>query len=132
MPSVSPRSLAIGGAEFDPSSPWWVFEHLQRLVARAPGSAAFVRTAFAELQLDLLRRNRRRRITGRQHLAAGNETEAIATLRALVDSTTDRALILARQLTTELPLQPGYAPILELSDFWNQRDAFVMPTPNPV
>ena len=128
-----PESVSTGGATYDPASPWWIFEHLQRLVARAPGSAAFVR--------DRLRRHSSRPSSPKppppnpsaaEQLAAGNEPAAIATLRALVDSTTDRAITLARQLTIELPLQPDYSPLSELSDYWNARDALVMPAdPEP-
>jgi secernin len=127
-----PAPLSNGGADYDPASPWWIFEHLQRLVARAPGSAAFVRSAFAALEHEFFTETAAAESWAEGHLAAGDETEAIATLRALVDSTTDRALTLARQLTIELPTQPGYSPIPDLAAYWDAQNARVIPVPLPV
>ena len=127
-----PEIVSTGGATYDPASPWWVFEHLQRLVARAPGSAAFVRAAFIELQQTFFTETETAETHAAEQLAAGDEPAAVATLRTLVDSTTTRAITLARQLTLELPLQPDYSPLSELSDYWNARDALVMPAdPEP-
>ncbi len=124
--------VSTGGATYDPDSPWWVFEYLQRLVARAPGSAAFVRAAFIELQQTFFTETETAETHAAEQLAAGDEPAAVATLRSLVDSTTNRAITLARQLTIELPLQPDYSPLSELSDYWNARDALVMPAePEP-
>jgi secernin len=125
-----PETVSLGGAAYDPASPWWVFEHLQRLVARAPSSASFVRDAFATLQHDFFQETEIAESRATAHLAAGNEPAAIATLRTLVESTTTRALTLARHLTTELPLQPGYDPLPELAAYWNEHDAIVQ-APSP-
>lgn len=127
-----PERLAIGGARFDPASPWWLFERLQRLVARAPGSAGFVRQAFDELQNAFFEEAAVAEAHAEAQLAAGDEIGAIATLRALVDDTTDRAIALAERLTVELPMQPDYAPIPELVAYWDARDATVMPAESRV
>jgi secernin len=121
-----PEIVSTGGATYEPKSPWWVFEHLQRLVARAPASAAYVRNAFATLQREFFEETESAEARASEQLAAGNESSAVATLRSLVDTTTDRAIALSRQLIIELPLQPDYAPLSELSDYWNARDALVM------
>jgi secernin len=120
-----PEVVSTGGATYDPASPWWISEHLQRLVARAPASAGFIRDAFATLQRDFFQEAEIAELHAAAHLAAGNEPAAIATLRALVDSTTDRALTLARTLTTELPTLPDYAPLPSLAAYWDIHDTTV-------
>jgi secernin len=123
-----PETVSTGNATYDPASPWWVFEHLQRLVARAPSSAAYVRNAFAALQHDFFQETAAAESRAADLLAAGNEPAAIATLRALVDSTTDRAITLAHQLTRELPLHSSYVPIPTLAAYWDAHDANVAAT----
>ena len=116
----------MGDAQLDPASPWWVFERLQRLVARAPESAPWVREAFATLQNEFVAEAAAAELRASDYLAAGNETEAIATLRLLVDSTTERAIALAAELTVVLPNQSVYRPIPEMAAFWDERDAAVL------
>lgn len=120
-----PEMLSKGGAEYDPTSPWWAFERLQRLVARAPESAGYVRAAFAELQRSFFVETAAAESRAAEQLASGDDSGAIATLRALVDATTDRALALALELTLALPVQPSYLPIPELAAYWDERDALV-------
>ncbi len=127
-----PTILAIAGAQLDADSPWWVFERLQRLVARAPESASVVRGAFAALQRDFFVETDAAEAQAADLLAAGDEREAIATLRSLVDSTTERAIALAQQLTSELLESPGYAPRPILRDYWDTLDSRVIGTPIPV
>ena len=127
-----PDTLAIAGAQFDPDSPWWIFERLQRLVARAPASAIFVRDAFAVLQHEFFVETDAVEARVADLLAAGDEVEAMATLRSLVDSTTERAIALATQLTAELPGRPDDVPLSPLRDYWDTLDAQVMGTPIPV
>ena len=116
-----PERLAHAGARFDPASPWWIFEHLQRLVARAPESAPYVRDAFGELQRDFFSETAAIETKVANLLASGEESVAIATLRAHVHSTTNRAIALANRLTSELPRTPGYAPNPALAVFWDER-----------
>jgi secernin len=120
-----PERLCIAGAKFDSASPWWTFEHLQRLVARAPGSASVVRDAFAELQIDFFTETTVVETQAANLPASGDEAAAVAILRAHVDSTTERAIALAQQLTRELPHGPGYAFIPALVTYWDERDATV-------
>ncbi len=127
-----PDILAIGGADFDPNSPWWVFERLQRLVARAPESAAYVRVAFDALQHVFFADASVAEALAAEQLASGNDAQALATLRTFVDSTTERALALATQLTADLPARPDYAPLPCLRDHWDTIDAQVIGTPTPV
>ncbi len=121
-----PRRLGIGGATFDSASPWWVFERLQRQVARAPGSAGFVRSAFDGLQCAFFTETAAAEALAASQLAAGNEPGAIETLRALVDRTSDRAIALAEQVACELPAHPAFAPIPDLAVYWDAHDARVM------
>ncbi len=103
-----PALLSIASATFDPDSPWWIFERLQRLVARAPESAAYVRAAFAELQRAFFMEAADAEAEAARYLDAGNEPHAVKALRALIDSTSVRAIDLAHRLTLDLPTQPGY------------------------
>lgn len=118
-----PPEVSIGGPEQDDSSPWWVFERLQRLVARAPGSAPVVRAAFEPVQQAIFDDASAAEADAARALAAGNEEEAIATLRGLVDRSTYRAVEAAARLTDELPRHPDYRPLPELTAFWNAQDA---------
>lgn len=123
-----PEIVSTGGATYDPESPWWVFEHLQRLVARAPASAGFVRNALTTLQDDIFAETETAESRAAAQLAAGDKAGAVATLRILVDHTTDRAIALARQLAFELPAQPSYAPIPALAAYWDTHDSKVAAT----
>ena len=127
-----PERLARGGAHFDPASPWWVFERLQRLVARAPGSASSVRSAFDALQQEFVAETATAEQRAAAQLAAGDEAGAIAILRALVDDTSERAIALAEQLTDQLRMQPGYTPVPALTAYWDAHDAKVMPVESRV
>ncbi|HET9659841.1 MAG TPA: C69 family dipeptidase [Thermomicrobiales bacterium] len=120
-----PGILSTGSASYDPTSPWWVFERLQRLVARAPSSAAFVRAAFSALQADFFAETETAESHAAEQLAAGDEAGAVATLRALVDDTTERAIALVQQLTLELPSHPAYTPLPALAAYWDALDAKV-------
>jgi secernin len=120
-----PDVLAVAGADFDPAAPWWAFERLQRLVARAPESAAYVRAAFAELQRAFFTETAVAETEAARYLDTGNEPAAIATLRALVDSTSNRAISLANQLTVELLHHSTYNAIPDLAAYWDERDATV-------
>jgi hypothetical protein len=117
--------LENAGANYDSAAPWWKFERLQRLVARAPGSATEVRAAFAALQDDFFVETTAAEARVAQCLAASDGPAAIATLRALVDSTTDRAISLVSQLTLEFLHQTKYDAAPDLAAYWDERDATV-------
>jgi len=118
-----PERLGVAAARFDPSSPWWVFERLQRLVARSPDSAGFVRDAFAAQQDEFVADAAHAEAKAAQLIADGNEPIAVATLRALVHSTSNRAIDLANRLTRELLTQDRYTPLPGLDAYWNERDS---------
>jgi dipeptidase len=120
-----PDRLAIAGASYDPDSPWWVFERLQRVVARAPSSAGMVRDAFRPMQESFFAEAALAETRAAELLASGDEPAAAATLRALVDSTTERATALANQLTLALLEDQTHPPIAALSAFWDEPNATV-------
>jgi secernin len=122
-----PDVVSTGGAAYDPAAPWWIFEHLQRLVARAPGSAELIREAFADLQREIFTETSAAEARAAIQLAQGDEPAAVTTLRDLVDSITERAIALARQLTSELPMHPAYIPDPTLAAYWDAHDANVTP-----
>lgn len=121
-----PETLSVGTATCDTASPWWVFEQLQRLVARAPATAAFVRSSFAPLQEEFFQEAAAAEARAAQVLATGDEREAVSILRALVERTTERAIERARQLAIELPRQDEFRPLPELAEYWDARDSRVM------
>lgn len=120
-----PVVLATADATYDAASPWWVFEQLQRLVARAPASRAEVRSAFAAVQRDFFTETAAAEDRAAQQLANGDEPAAIATLRALVDDTTARSIALANQLTRDLTSRSAYTPLPALAAYWDERDIAV-------
>lgn len=120
-----PPALAVGGPTMDTDSPWWVFERLQRLVARAPQSAGFVRGAFQKLEQEFVADAEAAEALAASVLQADNETQARVVLRTLVDSTTERALAMANALTAAITRQPGYSPLSELAKHWDNIDAAV-------
>lgn len=127
-----PGRVAIGGATFDAEAPWWVFERLQRLVARAPSSVRIVRAAIAELQQQFFFEATAAEALAVWQLATGSESAAISTLRALVDSTTERSISLAEELTRELATRYTPARIPEMADFWDSRDVAVAVPVTPI
>ncbi|MGE3796911.1 MAG: C69 family dipeptidase [Thermomicrobiales bacterium] len=120
-----PDDLSKGSAAYDAESPWWVFERLQRLVARSPGTAGVVRAAFATLEQEFFGETEQAETIAAEQLAAGDQDGATTTLRTLVDETTSRAIALARQLTTTLPQHAHYSPHPALSEHWDALDAAV-------
>ena len=117
-----PGSLDTGADTFNPEFPWWVFERLQRLVARAPSLAPIVRNSFSELEKSFLAEASEAEATAEHHLSQGDELEAIRVLRTLVDSTTERALDAAESLIRELRAQTKAEPIPAMVEFWDRID----------
>jgi secernin len=114
-----PDVLDRGGAQFDPDSPWWVFERLQRLVARAPTLAAELRASLAELESTFYAEAARTEEIARELLIRGERDAALLALRDLVASTTRRALDTADALIDELTRRVPGAEIPELAAFWD-------------
>ena len=102
-----PAGLDRGAAQYDPESPWWAFERVQRLVAQAPALAAEARHALGRLEVAFQAEAAAAEVEAERLLAHGERTRALATLRALVDGTTERAVVLARSLGDDLAGQAG-------------------------
>jgi secernin len=97
-----PAGLDRGGATYDPDSPWWIFERLQRLVVQAPALAPVVRGAFGRLEAQFREEAAATETGAAARLAAGDRAGALRLLRDLVNDTTARAIAVARTLTAEL------------------------------
>ena len=97
-----PAEPAIGGAMYDPASPWWVFERLQRIVAQAPAQASEVRTRLGALEERFRVAAAEAEAEAERLLRRGERGEAITTLRQVVASTARQAVELARCLGDEL------------------------------
>jgi dipeptidase len=117
-----PDRLDSGADTFNPESPWWVFERLQRMVARAPDLAPVVRESFSALEQTFFEEAAEAETTAERHLSRGDESEAVRALRTLVDSTMNRALEAAESLTCELRVQSDEEAIPEMVDFWDRLD----------
>ena len=117
-----PDAPGIGTRDFDLTSPWWVFERLQRQIARMPGLAEPVRSAFGELEHMFFLETAEAEQTAADLVARGATDQAIAVLRELVESTTNRAIARARQLTVELAARTDLEPVAEIASFWDEID----------
>ncbi len=97
-----PPILNEGGATYDPASPWWVFERMQRIVAAAPTLAPITRARLHALECEFRTEADEVEAEAERLLVRGDHARAVAILRVLVDSTTERAITLARTLGNEL------------------------------
>lgn len=120
-----PEHLGRGTKAFDPESPWWVFERLQRMVARAPALAGVVRAAFRALEAVFVAEAEQAERVAAGHIAGGETDKAAAVLRDLVDTTSERAIQRALDLTAELPERIGSEALPELAAHWDAIDAGV-------
>lgn len=115
-----PGELDRGGEGYDDSSPWWVFERLQRIVAQAPSLAAEARARLSELESDFRVRADATEREAATLLERGERAEAIAALRRLVDDCTRRALDLARRLADDLAPRGEAEAIPALKASWSK------------
>ena len=125
-----PPELDRGGAQYDPGSPWWAFERLQRVVAQAPTLAPVARAALGELEVRFRHEAAEVEAQAARLLATGDRAGALAALRDLVDSTTRRSLELARRLTAEL--EPRAVTLAEpaMVEVWRPlNEAVGLPAP---
>ena len=113
-----PARLDQGGARYDPESPWWAFERLQRVVAQAPALAAEARHALRSLEAAFQAEAAAAEVEAERWLAHGERARALATLRALVDGTTEQAVALARSLGDDLAEQAGTASAPAMVAAW--------------
>ncbi|MDQ2784670.1 MAG: C69 family dipeptidase [Chloroflexota bacterium] len=100
-----PPTLDQGGATYDSASPWWVFERMQRIVAQAPELAPVARARLHALESDFRAEADDAEAEAERSLMRGDHARAVAILRALVDSTSERAVTLACTLGNELAAQ---------------------------
>ncbi|HET8627302.1 MAG TPA: C69 family dipeptidase [Thermomicrobiales bacterium] len=100
-----PAELDRGGPTYNPASPWWAFERLQRVVAQAPALAPLARAALGDLEARFQQEAAATEAKAAALLARGGRDAALGALRALVDDTTTRALALARRLADDLAPQ---------------------------
>lgn len=113
-----PDWLDRGGAQYDAASPWWVFERLQRLVAAAPALAPLARQALGRLEADFRREAAEAEAEAAGLLLRDEPERARLVLRALVDSTSIRAVALARSLTDDLARQAAVLMSPAMADVW--------------
>lgn len=127
-----PEALDRGGARYDPESPWWAFERLQRLVARAPTLAGRARAALGALEGQFRDEAAAREAAAAALLAAGDRPGALALLRAFVEDTSARAVDLARGLADDLAARAVAAANPAMVAAWADLDAAVGLPATPV
>lgn len=97
-----PPELDRGERRYDPTSPWWAFEQLQRLVAQAPSLADVARQPLWELEQRLKLEAEATETHAARLLQQGDRAGAIGALRGLVDASSAQAVELANRLAEEL------------------------------
>jgi secernin len=117
-----PPELDRGGATYDPASPWWAFERLQRIVARAPDLATEARARLGELEAQLREEAAATEHEAAARLAAGDRPAALGALRGLVDAATAQALDLAVRLAGELEPRAERRLVPEMVEAWRELD----------
>jgi secernin len=117
-----PAELDRGGATYDPASPWWAFERLQRIVARAPDLAPEARVRLVELETRLREEAAATEDEAARLLAAGDRPAALGALRGLVDAATAQALDLAVRLADELEPSAERRLVPAMVEAWRDLD----------
>ena len=97
-----PDDVQRGSGPYDPASPWWAFERLQRLVALAPALAPAARAAFSTLESRFRAEANATEAEAERYLLRGERDRALTLLRAFVDDTSARAVACARTLADDL------------------------------
>jgi secernin len=124
-----PAVLDRGGAMYDHTSPWWVFERMQRIVAVAPDLAPLARARLTALENEFRAEAVDAEAEAERLLVRGDHLRAVAILRALVETTTERAVALARTLGDELAMQAGEMANPAMAEAWLPlNDAVGLPT----
>jgi secernin len=118
-----PSDLDRGGATYDPGSPWWVFERLQRILSQAPDLAPAARRELSGLEARLRERAGAAEAEAERLLVAGDPAGARSTLRALVDASTVEVIDLARRLTEGLAPRAARHAIPSMVDAWRELNA---------
>lgn len=120
-----PTILDRGGATYDPDSPWWAFERMQRIIAQAPDLAPLARARLAALEAHFRTEAADAEAEAERWLVRSDHAKAVATLRALVESTTERAVTLARTLGDELAAKASTAANPTMVEAWQPLNAAV-------
>jgi dipeptidase len=118
-----PEELDAGNGTYDPESPWWRFERLQRRVDAHPALAPTLQSAYRALEAEWLGRAPAAEDEARRLAAAGDDARAVQRLRQLVDETIsalDATVARADALLDEaaalappaIVLQPGHRAAL--------------------
>jgi dipeptidase len=127
-----PPELDRGNGRYDPASPWWVFERLQRIVSQAPDLAPLARQRLGELEGRLREEAAATEAEAERLLAAGDRDGAIGALRGLVDASSAQAVDLARSLADELEPRAAAAALPDMVEAWYPVNAEAgLPTPTP-
>ncbi len=113
-----PAILDTGGGTYDARAPWWAFERLQRIVAQAPALAPIARARLSALEAQFHIDAADAEAEAEQWLVRGDHARGVATLRALVDSTTERAVTLARTLGDEFAAHASGQANAAMADLW--------------
>jgi dipeptidase len=82
-----PDHLNVGAGTYDPASPWWRFERLQRRVDAHPALAPTLQSGYRALEADWLARAPSVEAEARALVERGAEGDARAILRSFVDET---------------------------------------------
>ena len=82
-----PAELDAGSGTYEPSSPWWRFERLQRRVDAHPALAPTLQSAYRALEAEWLERAPVVEDEARRLAEGGTEGEARLVLRRFVDET---------------------------------------------
>ena len=114
-----PTGARPGRATYDPASPWWVFERMHRIVAVAPDLAPLARARLAALETAFRAEAADAEAEAERLLVRGDHARAVAILRALVETTTERAVALARTLGDELAMQAGEMANPAMAEAWH-------------
>lgn len=118
-----PEELDRGAGAYDSSSPWWVFERLQRLVARAPVLAPEVRRAIDAVEARFVAEAAEVETDAAARLGRGDRSGALRELRAFVDRTTNQALRTALSLTAEIAPRAATLAVPAMVDALAEPDA---------
>jgi hypothetical protein len=112
--------LNDGASTYSATSPWWVFERMQRLVAAAPAVAPWVREQLAPVQHRIFEDTYSTEEQAAEILETGDSIRARELLRALVDRTSTEAIAFVEGLTPEVRERAAESANAEMADFWNE------------
>ncbi len=118
-----PDVVQRGGGPYDPDSPWWAFERLQRNVALAPALAHVARETLGALESQFRAEADDTEAEAERYLLRGERDRAIALLRDLVDATTARAVACARTLADDLVPRAAAHLNPAMRDAWHSLNA---------